>query len=178
VDELEEVAFHDRRDYYTLTKTAIIDSLEPDMKGWFYTTESNLVIGYLKNHFGPQVRLMVYNCLNEFYSLKMEEHTSVGIHLAKMHGIHRRLILEFDHEIPDPLANGAVLHSLPPSYRRFVIGFVMGGELGIIAPSSTTTLRSATLASSSTHVWGCNPHVRSSRVCCRTPVYRCSITNI
>jgi hypothetical protein len=71
---------------------------------------------------------MVYNCLNEFYSLKMEEHTSVGLHLAKMHGIHRRLILEFDHEIPDPLANGAVLRSLPPSCRRFVEDFVIGGE--------------------------------------------------
>jgi hypothetical protein len=58
----------------------------------------------------------------------MEEHKSVGLHLAKMHGIHRHLILEFDHDIPDPLANGVVLRSLPPSYRSFVEDFVMGGE--------------------------------------------------
>jgi hypothetical protein len=58
----------------------------------------------------------------------MEDHTSVGLHLAKMHGIHRHLILEFDLEIPDPLANGVVLCSLPPSYRNFVEDFVMGGE--------------------------------------------------
>jgi hypothetical protein len=58
----------------------------------------------------------------------MEDHTSVGLHLAKMHGIHRHLILEFDLEIPDPLANGAVLCSLPPSYKNFVKDFVMGGE--------------------------------------------------
>jgi hypothetical protein len=70
----------------------------------------------------------VYDSLNELYSLKMEEHTSAGLHLAKMHGIHRRLILEFDHEIPNPLANGAVLRSLPPSHRRFVKDFVMKGE--------------------------------------------------
>jgi hypothetical protein len=61
----------------------------------------------------------VYDCLNEFYSLKMEEHTSVGIHLANMHGIHMHLILDFDHEIPDRLANREVLRSLPPSYRRY-----------------------------------------------------------
>jgi hypothetical protein len=71
---------------------------------------------------------MVYDHLNEFYALKMEEHTSVGLRLAKMHGIHRHLILEFDHEIPDLLANGAVLCSLPPSYMSFVEDFIMGGE--------------------------------------------------
>jgi hypothetical protein len=98
------------------------------MRGWFYTTEPNLVIGDLTHHFEPQVRLMVYDRLNEFYTLKMEEHTSVGLHLAKVHRIHRHLILEFNHEIPGPLANGAVLRSLPPSYRSFVEDFVMGGE--------------------------------------------------
>jgi hypothetical protein len=127
-DEVEVNAFRDRRDYYTLIEVAIINTIEPQIRSWFYNTDSDAMIGDLKNHFEPQVRLMVYDCLNEFHSLKMEEHTSVGIHLAKMHGIHRRLILEFDHEISDPLANGAVLRSLPPSYRRFLEGFVMGGE--------------------------------------------------
>jgi hypothetical protein len=69
------------------------------MRGWFYTTEPNLVIRHLKHHFEPQVRLMVYDRLNQLYALKMEEYMSVGLHLAKMHGIHRHLILEFDHEI-------------------------------------------------------------------------------
>jgi hypothetical protein len=71
---------------------------------------------------------MVHDRLDELYALKMEEHTSVGLHLAKMHGIHRHMILEFDHEILDLLANGAVLRSLPPNYRSFVEDFVTGGE--------------------------------------------------
>jgi hypothetical protein len=75
VDEFEENAFHDRRDYYTLTEIAIINTIEPKMKSWFYNTDSDAMIGDLKKHFEPQVRLMVYDCLNEFYSLKMEEHT-------------------------------------------------------------------------------------------------------
>jgi hypothetical protein len=58
----------------------------------------------------------------------MEEHTSVELHLGMMHRIHRHLILEFDYEISDPIANGAVLHSLPPSYMSFVEEFVMRGE--------------------------------------------------
>jgi hypothetical protein len=128
-DEVEEDAFRDRWDYYTLAESIILSSMEPKMRDWFYTTESNLMIKDLKRHFESQVRLMVYDHLNEFYSFKMEEHKIVGLHLAKMHVIHRHLILEFDHEIPDPLANGAVLRSLPPSYRSFVEDFVMGGEL-------------------------------------------------
>jgi hypothetical protein len=72
---------------------------------------------------------MIYDRLDEFLVLKMEEHTSVGLHLARMHGIHKYLILDFDHEIPDPIANGAVLRSLPPRYRSFVEEFVMGGEM-------------------------------------------------
>jgi hypothetical protein len=127
-DEVEEDAFRDRRDYYTLAKAAILSSMEPEMRVWFYTTESDLMIKDLKHHFESQVWLMVYDRLNEFYVIKMEEHTSVGLHLAKMHGIHRHLILEFDHEILDPLANGAVVRLLPPSYRSFIEVFVMGGE--------------------------------------------------
>jgi hypothetical protein len=67
-------------------------------------------------------------CVDEFYSLKMEEHTSVGIHRAKMHRFHIRLIMEFDYEISNILANSAVLRSFPPSYRSFVEKFVMEGE--------------------------------------------------
>jgi hypothetical protein len=127
-DEVEEDAFHDKRDYYTLAEAAILSSMEPEMRDWFYTIESNQMIEDVKRHFESQVRLMVYDHLDEFCALKMEEHTSVGLHLAKMHGIHRHLILEFEHEIPDPLASGAVLRLLTPSYRSFVEDFVMGGE--------------------------------------------------
>jgi hypothetical protein len=54
VDEVEEDVFRDRRDYYTLAEIAIINTIEPKMKGWFYTTESNAMIRDLKNHFEPQ----------------------------------------------------------------------------------------------------------------------------
>jgi hypothetical protein len=58
-DEVEEDAFRDRRDYYTLAEVAILNSIEPEMRGWFYTREPNLVIRYLKHHFESQVRLTV-----------------------------------------------------------------------------------------------------------------------
>jgi hypothetical protein len=71
---------------------------------------------------------MAHDCLDEFLTLKMEEHTSVGVHLAKMHRIHRCLVIKLGYEISDASTNSAVLCSLPPSYRRFVKGLMMGGE--------------------------------------------------
>jgi hypothetical protein len=37
-DEYEDDRFRDRRDYYTLAETAILSSMEPEMRNWFYTT--------------------------------------------------------------------------------------------------------------------------------------------
>jgi hypothetical protein len=71
-DEVEENVFRDRREYYILTEVAIINTIETEMRSWFYNTDSDAVIGDLKKHFEPQLHLMVYDCLNEFYSLKME----------------------------------------------------------------------------------------------------------
>jgi hypothetical protein len=128
VDEYEDDRFYDRRDYYIQTEAAILSSMELEMRNWFYTTESNSVIGDLKHHFPSQVWLVIYDRLDEFHALKMEEHTSVDLHLGMMHRIHRHLIMEFDYEIPYPIANGAVLCSLPPSYRSFIKEFVVRGE--------------------------------------------------
>jgi hypothetical protein len=94
-DEYEDDRFRDRRDYYIQTEVAILSSMEPKMRNWFYTTESNSMIGDLKHHFPSQVRLMIYDRLDEFHALKMEEHSSVDLHLGMMHRIHRHLILEF-----------------------------------------------------------------------------------
>jgi hypothetical protein len=54
-DQVEEDAFRDRRDYYTLAGTAIIKAVDPKMKGWFYNTDSNMIIRDLKDLFKPQV---------------------------------------------------------------------------------------------------------------------------
>jgi hypothetical protein len=37
-DEYEDDRFHDRRDYYIQTKVAILSSMDPEMRNWFYTT--------------------------------------------------------------------------------------------------------------------------------------------
>jgi hypothetical protein len=82
-DEAEDDAFHDTRDYYTIAEYVILSSIAPEMRDWFFSTESNLMIEDQKHHFESQVRLMIYDRLDEFYALKMEEHTSVGIDISQ-----------------------------------------------------------------------------------------------
>jgi hypothetical protein len=71
---------------------------------------------------------MRYERLDEFLSCKMKEHYCVGLHLAKMHRIHRRLTVELEYEMTDDFAKSVVLHSLPPRYRSFVKIFVKRNE--------------------------------------------------
>lgn len=128
MDEVDDDAFRARRDYYILVQVAIINTMIPQMKSWFFNTDSNVIIDDLKTLFAPQVLLMKHECLDEFLSCKMEEHTCLETHLAKMHQIHRRLTHDLDYWMTDDLANSVVLRSLPPSYKNFVNEFVMGGE--------------------------------------------------
>jgi hypothetical protein len=60
-DEAKDDAFRDRRDYYTIAKSAILGSIEPEMRDWFFTTEFNSMI---RHHFPSQVRLMIYDRLD------------------------------------------------------------------------------------------------------------------
>jgi hypothetical protein len=74
------------------------------------------------------VSLMKHDCLDEFLSCKMTEHTSVGMHLPKMKRIHRILTIELKYEVTHAFAKSMVLRSLPPSYIGFVESFVKENE--------------------------------------------------
>jgi hypothetical protein len=70
---------------------------------------------------------MAHECLDEFLSLKMEEHTSVGIHLAKMHRIHSWLqnwVMRYRMLWPTMQFFARYLQAIGDSLKAFV----MGGE--------------------------------------------------
>ena len=58
----------------------------------------------------------------------MEENTCLKTHLVKMHGIHLKLVEDFDYWTTEESAINTVLHSLPPSYTDFVHDYVGRGE--------------------------------------------------
>ena len=71
---------------------------------------------------------MKHECFDQFLSCKMEEHTCVQTHLAKMNEIFHRLTVIFDYWTKDIFGISVILRSLPPSYKSFVESYVMGGE--------------------------------------------------
>jgi hypothetical protein len=116
--------FSYRWNYYFIVRTAINNMMVPEMRSFWETAISDEIICDLKEIFAPEVRLMGYECLNEFLSCKMEEHGCAGLHLAKMLRIHRRLNVEFGFDLTDDIAKSVVLRSLPPSYKSFVKRFL------------------------------------------------------
>ena len=56
----------------------------------------------------------------------MDEHSSVSEHVVKMSG-YFQCLNALECQIPDELAVDRVLHSLPPSYKGFVLNYNMQG---------------------------------------------------
>jgi hypothetical protein len=82
--------------------------MDPHMRGFWETIDSDEIIQDLKEIFEPLVSLMKHDCLDEFLSCKIVEHTSVGMHLAKMNRIHRRLTIELEYEITNAFTKSMV----------------------------------------------------------------------
>jgi formate dehydrogenase assembly factor FdhD len=79
----------------------------------------------LKSLFAPKVRVLKYDCLNEFFNTKMEENTNIDSYLSNMHRIYRRVVDELECEITHEIGKSVLLQSLPPSYSALVGGYVI-----------------------------------------------------
>ena len=120
--------YYGRRDSAIAVQVMMLNTMVAGMRGRYQNTYPFEMVDELKTLFAPQVRLMKFECLNEFLSTKMEENTCLESHLANLHRIHRRLTGDLDYWMTDALAIDAVLFSLPPSYKDVVADYVMRGE--------------------------------------------------
>ena len=102
--------------------------IHPDLKVRFNHTSAMDTIDELKVLFMEQVRIMKFECLNEFLSTMMEEKTCLEQHLVKMLDIHRRLTFYLEYWMTDELAVDVVLRLLPLSYKSYFRDFVMKEE--------------------------------------------------
>ena len=80
----------------------------------------------LKMVFQAHARVERYEVSDKFYICKMEENSSVSEHILKMSGLHNRLT-QLGVNLPDDLVIDRILHSLPPSYKSFVMNYNMQG---------------------------------------------------
>jgi hypothetical protein len=102
--------------------------MEPRLRVLFQHCDPYLMLKALKSLFAPKVRAQKYGCMYEFFNTNMEKNTSIDCHLSNMHRIYRRLVDEFEYKITDDIGKDVLLQSLPPSYSKFVKGYVMAGN--------------------------------------------------
>lgn len=72
-------------------------SMDPELRVCFSNTNAYDMVDALTALFISQVRVMKYECLDEFLSTKMEESTCLESHLSNMHMIHGRLVHDWDY---------------------------------------------------------------------------------
>ena len=78
--------------------------MNSDLSTQFKNLIAMEIVDELKNSFSAQVRIVRFECLNGFLSLKMEENTCLEQHLRIMHEIHHRLVLVWNHKMNDGFA--------------------------------------------------------------------------
>ena len=95
VDDYDE--YRDHHENCIAVQVMMLNSMVAGMRGRYQNTYPFEMVDELKTLFAPQVKLMKYECLNEFLSTKMEENTCLESHLANLHRIHRRLTGDLDY---------------------------------------------------------------------------------
>ena len=104
-------------------------TMEPDLRQRFEDTEAYPMMSELMELFIEQVRILRFEQLDMFLSLRMEENTCLRSHLKKMYDIYEHLVTSLDYGMTDIFAKEVVLRSLPPSYKDVVNSYVMKGDI-------------------------------------------------
>ena len=117
----DDEQWHDHHDVYCCVETLMRACMHSDLQWQFNHSSASDMIAELKVIFAAQVRAIRFECLSEFLSTMMEEKTCLDQHLMSMHEIHRRLTYDWDYLMSDEMAIIVVLHSLPLSYKSFVM---------------------------------------------------------
>jgi hypothetical protein len=128
MDEKVMLDYHNRRRTYAMVKSVIETSFPQDLREQYADMDTFDTIDMMKSLFIHQFRVARFELENEFLTTKMEENTCLKTHVAKMHGIHLKLVEDFDYWTTEESAINTVLHSLPPSYTDFVHDYVGRGE--------------------------------------------------
>src|SRR3972149_9742130 len=104
----------------------MINGLESGLQRHFERHGPYEMFQELKLIFQANVRVQRYEVSNKFYSCRMEKNSSVSEHILKMSGYHNHLT-QLGVDLPVDSVIYRVLLSLPPSYKGFVMNYMMQG---------------------------------------------------
>src|SRR4051812_14436751 len=124
-DEVKNV-FLTRQEDHSLVHCGILYGLEPELRKRFENITAYDTMRELKMIFDCHAAVESYEASEKFFSCMMEEHNSVSEHVLRMSGYADKLTA-LGISIPIELGIHRVLHSLPPSYKRFVMNYNMQG---------------------------------------------------
>ena len=98
----------------------------------FQDTGSYDMMDTLKTMFIREFRVARFELESKFLSTKMEERTSLGDHLDRMHEMYLTLVEDYAYwtmnkSTTEEFAINTLLHSLPPSYGDYVHSYVGRG---------------------------------------------------
>ena len=100
-DEQAILYYYALRRTYSIVKNVMELSMSRELRVQFEETTAYDMIDTLKSMFIYQFRVARFELENQFLSTKMEEHTCLKTHLAKMHGIHLSHVEDFDYWTTD-----------------------------------------------------------------------------
>src|ERR1044072_9525178 len=86
------------------------------------------MIDTLKTMFVREFKVARFELESKFLSTKMEERTSLGDHLDRMHEMYLTLVEDYEYwtmneSTTEEFAINTLLHSLPPSYGDYAHGY-------------------------------------------------------
>src|ERR1041384_2224362 len=121
-----------RRQKCSVVRNVMIFSMSEVLGIKFQDTGSYDMMDMLKTMFVGDFRIARFELESKFLSTKMEERTSLGDHLDKMHEMYLTLVEDYEYwtmneSTTEEFAINTLVHSLPPSYADYDHGYVGRG---------------------------------------------------
>ena len=109
----------------SVVRNVMIFSMSGDLSIQFQDTDSYDMMDTLKTMFIREFRVARFELESKFLSTKMEERTSLGDHLDRMHEMYLTLVEDYQYwtmneTTTEDFVINTLLHSLPPSYGDYV----------------------------------------------------------
>ena len=139
-----------RRQKCFVVRNVMIFSMSEVLGIQFQDTGSYDMMDTLKTMFVREFRVAKFELESKFLSTKMEERTSLGDHLDRMHEMYLTLVEDYEYwtmneSTTEEFAINTLLHSLPPSYGDYVHSYV-GRGANISLQNFMTDLLAADIA--------------------------------
>src|SRR3954470_8755280 len=132
VGDQEILDHYAHRQKCSVVRDVMILSMSEDLSIQFQDTDSYDMMDTLNTMFVREFRVARFELESKFLSTKMEERTSLGDHLDRMHEMYLNLVEDYEYwtmneSTTEEFAINTLLHSLPPSYGDYVHSYVGRG---------------------------------------------------